>query len=91
MRCQTDEANQLVHELCLLASVEERVHACFEEVCCLVNWDDVMECWYQKVLEMPVALNPATLIIFRKSVNLKDFTYKDRMRNWLIESPTIEL
>ena len=30
--CQTDEANQLGHELCLLASAEEQVNLCFEEV-----------------------------------------------------------
>ena len=29
--CQTD-ANQLGHELCLLASAEEQVNLCFEEV-----------------------------------------------------------
>ena len=30
--CQTDEADQLGHELCLLASAEEQVNLCFEEV-----------------------------------------------------------
>ena len=45
----------------------------------------------EKVLEMPVALNPETLIIFKESVNPKDFTYKNRLRRWLIESPTIEV
>ena len=29
--CQTDEANQLGHELCLLASAEKQVNLCFEE------------------------------------------------------------
>ena len=46
--CQTDEPNQLAHDLCLLA-------------------------------------------IFKKTVNPKDFTYKNRLRRWLIESPTIEV
>ena len=50
-----------------------------------------MDNWYKKVLEMPVALNPETLIIFKESVNPKDFTYKNRLRRWLIESPTIEV
>ena len=28
---QNDDGNQLVHELCLLASIEEQVSSCFEE------------------------------------------------------------
>ena len=89
--CQTDEANQLRHELCLLASAEEQVNLCFEEVYGRVHWEDVMDCWYKKVLEMPVALNPETLAIFRESVNPKDVTYKNRLKKWLLESPTIEV
>ena len=88
---QTDEANLLEHELCMLASVEEQVNLCSEEAYCRVNWDDVMERWYHKVLEIPVNLNPETLGIFRETVNPKDFTYKNRLRKWLIESPTVEL
>ena len=79
--CQTDEANQLGHELCLLASAEEQVNLCFEEVYGRVHWEDVMDCWYKKVLEMLVALNPETLIIFKESVNPKDVTYKNRLKN----------
>ena len=30
--CQTDEPNQLAHDLCLFASAEEQVNLCFEEV-----------------------------------------------------------
>ena len=71
---QTDAPNQLPHELCLLASAEEQVNQCFEEAYCRVNWDDVMECWYQKVPEMPIALNPETLAIFRETFNPKDST-----------------
>ena len=52
---------------------------------------EVFDKWYKKVLEMPVNLNPETLIIFRESVNPKEHVYRDRMRKWLIESPTIEL
>ena len=89
--CQTDEVNQLGHELCLLASAEEQVNLCFEEPYCRVNWDDVMECWYQKVLEMHIALNPETLAIFRETVDPKDSTYKNRLRKWMIESPPVEL
>ena len=40
--CQTDEANQLRHEPCLLASAEEQVNKCFEEAYKRVIWDDVM-------------------------------------------------
>ena len=54
-------------------------------------WDEVLDKWYKKVLEMPVVLNPETLIIFRESVNHKEFTYKNRLRKWLIELPTIEV
>ena len=32
---------------------------------------------------MPIALNPATLAIFRETVNPKDVTYKDRLKKWL--------
>ena len=88
--CQTDEANQLGHQLCLLASVEEQVNLCFEEVYGRVSWDEVLDNWYKKVLEMPIALNPETLAIFRETVNPKDVTYKGRRKKWLIESPTVE-
>ena len=87
--CQMNEPNQLAHQFCLLASVEEQVNTCFGEVYKRVIWDEVLDNWYKKVLEMPVALNPETLIIFRESVNPKEFTYKNRLRKWLIESPTI--
>ena len=89
--CQTDEANQLGHGLCLLASAEEQVNLCFEEVYGRVHWEDVMDCWYKKVLEMPRALNPETLAIFRETVNPNDVIYKNRLKKWMIESPTIEL
>ena len=89
--CQMDEPNQLGHELCLMSSSEERVNLCFGEVYERVIWDEVLDNWYKKVLEMPINLNPETLAIFRETVNPKDFTYKNRLRKWLIESPTIEL
>ena len=89
--CQTDEANQPEHELCLLASAEEQVNFCFEEVCARVNWEDVMNCWYKKVVKMPIALNPETLAIFRETVNPNNVTYKNRLKKWMIELPTIEL
>ena len=89
--CLTDEANQLGHELCLLACAEEQVNVCFEEVYGRVSWDEVLDNWYKKVLQMPIALNPETLAIFRETVNPKDITYKDRLKKWLIESPTVEV
>ena len=89
--CQMNEPNQLVHELCLMSSSEEQVNLCFGEVYKRVIWDEVLDNWYKKVLEMPINLNPETLVIFRETVNPKDFTYKNRLRKWLIESPTIEL
>ena len=78
--CQTDEPNQLAHDLCLFASAEEQVDLCFEEVYGRVNWEDVMDCWDKKVLEMPIALNPETLAIFKETVNPKDVTYKNRLK-----------
>ena len=89
--CQMNEPNQLAHEFCLLASVEEQVNTCFGEVYEHVIWDEVLNNWYKKVLEMPVNLNPETIIIFKESVNPKEFTYKNRRRKWFIESPTIEV
>ena len=88
--CQMNEPNQLVHELCLMSSSEEQVNLCFGEVYKRVIWDEVLDNWYKKVLEMPINLNPETLAIFRETVNPKDFTYKNRLKKWLIESPTIE-
>ena len=67
------------------------MHVCFKEVYKRVILDEVLDNWYKKVLEMPVNLNPEALIIFRESVNPKEHVYRDRMRKWLIESPTIEL
>ena len=81
--CKMNEPNQLGHELCLLASAEEKVNLCFEEAYCQVNWDEVLDNWYKKVLEMPVALNPETLAIFRESVNPKELSYKNRLRRSL--------
>ena len=78
--CQADEPNQLGHELCMISSSEEQVNLCFEEAYKRVILDDVMECWYQKVLEMPVNLNPESLAIFRETFNPKDLTYKNRFR-----------
>ena len=89
--CQTDEPNQLAHDLWLFASAEKQVNLCFEEVYGRVHWEDVMDCWYKKVLEMPIALNPETLAIFKETVNPKDVMYKSRLKKWLIESPTIEV
>ena len=89
--CQMNEPNQLGHEFCLLASVEEQVNTCFGEVYKRVIWDDVLDNWYKKVLEMPVALNPETLAVFRETLNPKDVTYKNRLKKWMIESPTVGL
>ena len=89
--CQMNEPNQLGHELCLMSSSEEQVNLCFGEVYKRVIWDEVLDNWYKKVLEMPVNLNPETLAVFRETINPKDFTYKNRLRKWLIESTTIEL
>ena len=87
--CEVNKPNQLAHELFLLASVEEQVNTCFGEVYKRVIWDEVLDNWYKKVLEMPVALNPETLIIFRESVNPKELSYKNTLRKWLIESSSI--
>ena len=89
-KCTGCQPNPLGHELCLLASVQERVHACFEEPYCPVNWDEVLDNWYKKVLEMPVNLSPETSAIFRETVNPKKLTYENRLRKWLVESPTIQ-
>ena len=42
--CQTDEPNQLAHDLCLFTSAEEQVNLCFEEVYGRLHWEDVMDC-----------------------------------------------
>ena len=86
-----NESNQLGHELYIMSSSEEEANLCFGKVYRRVIWDDVLDNWYNKVVEMPVNLNPETLAIFRETVNPKELTYKIRLRKWLIESPTIEL
>ena len=85
------ETNYIRHEFCLLASVEEQVNTCFGEVYKRVIWDDVLDNWYKKVLEMPVALNPETLAVFRETLSPKDVTYKNKLKKWMIESPTVGL
>ena len=55
-----NEPNQLGHELCIMSSSEEQVNLCFGEVYKRVIWDDVLDNWYKKVLEMPINLNPET-------------------------------
>ena len=89
--CQTNEPNPLGHELCIMSSSEEQVNLCFGEVYKRVIWDKVLDNWYKKVLEMPISLNPETLVIFKDTVNPKELAYKNRLRKWLIESPTIKL
>ena len=88
---QTNEPNPLGHELCIMSSSEEQVNLCFGEVYKRVIWDKVLDNWYKKVLQMPINLNPEILVIFRDTVNPKELTYKNRLRKWLIESPTIKL
>ena len=46
-------------------SSEEQVNLCFGEVYKRVIWDEVLDNWYKKVLEMPVNLYPETLATFR--------------------------
>ena len=53
-------------------------------------WEEVLDNWYKKVLEMPLNLNRETLATFQESVNPKKFTYKNRLKKLMIESPTIE-
>ena len=89
--CQVNEPNPLAHELCIMSSSEEQANLCFGEVYKRVIWDEILDNWYKKVLEMPVNLNPETSAIFRETVNPKELTYKNRLRKWLIESTTIEL
>ena len=72
--CQTNEPNPLDHELSIMSSSEEQVNLCFGEVYKRVIWDKLLDNWYKKVLEMPINLNPETLVIFRDTVNPKELT-----------------
>ena len=83
--CEMNEPNKLAHDLCLLGSIEEQVNTCFGEVYKRVIWDQVLDNWHKKALEMPVALNPKTLAIFKESVIPKELSYKNRLKKWLIE------
>ena len=44
-----NDRNQLGHEMCLLASVQELVNICFEEAYYRVNWDQVFELCQEKL------------------------------------------
>ena len=83
------ETNYIRHELCALLSAEEQVNQCFEEIYARVSWEDVMDFWYKKVLQMPIVLNPEMLAVFRETLSPKDITYKNRLKKWMIESPTV--
>ena len=63
--CQMNEPSRLGHEFCLMSSSEKQVNLCFGEMYKRVIWDEVLDNWYKKVLEMPISLNPETLAIFR--------------------------
>ena len=78
--CQNDEGNQLGHELCLLASTEDKVFSCFEETYSRVEWERVLELCYERVLEMPVTLKPELLSIFKETGDPQDEKYKNRLR-----------
>ena len=56
------------------------MNLCFEEIYGRVSQNDVMESWYKKVFEMPIALNPETLVIIRETVNPNEFTCKNRLK-----------
>ena len=47
--CQTNDHNQLGHELCFLASVQEQVNICFEEAYYRVIWDQLFELCQEKL------------------------------------------
>ena len=70
--CEMNEPSQLGNELCLMSSSEEQVNLCFGEVYKRVIWDEVLDNWYENVLEMSVNLNPEKLEIFRETVNPKE-------------------
>ena len=44
-----NDRNQFGRELCLLASVQEQVHICFEEAYNKVNWDKIFELCQEKL------------------------------------------
>ena len=77
--CQNNEDNQLKHELCSLASVKEQGSSCFEETYSRVEWTRVLDLWYERVLEMPVTLNPEMLYIFGELVDPQEEQYKNRL------------
>ena len=53
----SNEPSQLGHELCVMSSSEEQVSLCFGEEYKRVISNEVLNNWYNKVLEMPVNLN----------------------------------
>ena len=74
--CQMNGPNQIGHELC----IEEQVNLCFGELYKRVIWDNVLDNWYKKVLEVPVNLNPGTAV-FRETVIRKELSSKIGLGN----------
>ena len=62
--CQMNEPNQPGHELCLMSSSEEQVNLCFGEVYKHVIWDEVLDNWYKKVLEIARQLESSDISDF---------------------------
>ena len=88
--CKDIYPNQLAHQHCLFASCQEQVDECFDETYLRVKWNDVLDIWNKKISNMPVAVNPERLLIFKETVNHNNEQYKNRLKNWMIQSPIIE-
>ena len=89
--CNTNEPIQLAHELCLFDSPQEQVDECFDDAYSKVNWNNVLDLWRKKIQNLTVEVNPEILLLFQETINHHETKYKDRLRKWMIESPTIEL
>ena len=75
-----------------MADIGEQVIVCFDETYSRVDWNAVLEAGHKRINEvMSAVLNPQILMLFRKSIYHQDKQQISRFRQWMYESPTIEL
>ena len=75
-----------------MTDVGEQMIVCFNETYSRVDWNTVLEAWHKRINEViSSVLNPQILMLFQESINHQDEQNISRFRQWMYESPTIEL
>ena len=82
--CQMNDRNQFGHELCLLASVQQQVNICFEEVYNRVNWEQVFELCEEKLRNTDSYDLCPFLPVASAEMGIQEDRYKKLMKESLI-------